>query len=108
MGSLNEEKNKLRKALAEVHKRKDLVSYDDGWHGAVMNSVRRISADLQPQDFWFSFEQTAWRLAPAACMLIALLAVLIGIMDITPDYGLADAIIDDSVSRLISMAAGAE
>ncbi len=108
MDSLNRDKKKLQGILAGVYGQREKKHVGDAWQADVMRSIRTMPASNIELDPLFSLEQVVWRFAPVACVLIVALTVIIGAMDFTPNYGLAEAYMENSMDMLFAMTVGSE
>ena len=86
MKSLNNEIESAKELLRRVYHEKENVEIDDKWRLNVMDHIRSIGPIKTTPNHITLFEQFLWRLAPVACLLIIVLAILLLEVDFTPEY----------------------
>jgi len=94
MKSLNNEIESAKELLRRVYHEKEDLEVDYKWRLKVMRHIRNIGPINTAPDYITFFEQFLWRLAPAACFLIIVLAVLLLEFDFTPEYEVFTSLIN--------------
>jgi len=83
------------KALAAAYHEKERAGVGALWQTRVMSHIRRIGP-LYPQvDFFELFQRLVWRIAPAAFVLVCLLAVFISRYDFVSGYEISKMLTED-------------
>ena len=91
----NRDHLKIRKALAAAYREKEKVVAGELWQTSVMGHIRRLGPLYPASSYLEFFERFLWRLAPVACVLILILAVIFIHMDFLSEYEMAKIFFDD-------------
>ena len=87
--------DKAGRALAVAYHEKERAGVGELWQARVMNHIRSMG-ELYPQAGFFElFQRLVWRLAPAALVLVCLLAVFISQYDFVSGYEISKMLTDD-------------
>ena len=76
---------KLESALIKAYREKEKPKVGEQWEMSVMQHIRRLGVLPFKTSPFELFEQLGWRLAPAVCVLIALLTCLVIKLDFVPE-----------------------
>ncbi len=95
MKSLKNDYTKLKELLMRAYHEKEKPEIDELWQMRVMNHIRSLGPISARRKYFMLFEQSVWRLAPVACLLILVLAAFLIKLDFIPDYEMAKLFIDD-------------
>ncbi len=106
MNTMDQQRDRLLKALKATYDNRQEVSLGIDWQKKVMAAVRQESMPIPPEDAWMPLENLVWRLAPVLCVLIALMVAVLAGLDFNPQYGVAEAFMDDSLEILMAQAMG--
>ena len=98
MKSLNNEIESAKVLLRRVYQEKENVEVDGKWRLKVMRHIRNIGPIKAAPNYTTLLEQFLWRLAPVACFLIIILAVLLLKVDFTPEYEVFASLINGTES----------
>lgn len=101
MRSVQNDDGKLRDILTSVYRGREDVDVDDLWHERVMNHIRQIDIRNVREDFSSLFEWYIWRLVPLVCLLILVIVVSMLTLDLTPEYEMTKALINDPVDYIV-------
>lgn len=82
----------LRKALQGAYSAREEGKLGGDWQTKIMGRIRRIGPLRPGPGFWFTFEHLVWRLAPATCLLVLVLAAFIVNTDFDLAYDYLDAV----------------
>jgi hypothetical protein len=88
---------KLENALIKAYRGKEKPTVSEQWEMTVMQHIRRIGVlpfKTSPLEL---FEQFGWRLAPAVCVVIALLAFWMVKLDFVPEDEMARLSIEQPI-----------
>jgi hypothetical protein len=66
----------LRNAFREAYFSRERQSHGKQWQQQIMAQIREMGPLLPAPDFWPSFENLAWRLAPVNMVLILIFLLL--------------------------------
>ena len=90
-----EDLGRAYKALAAAYHEKERAGVGELWQARVVSHIRDMGP-LYPQAGFFElFQRLVWRLAPAACVLVFLLAVFASRYDFIPGYEIAKMLTED-------------
>ena len=106
MNSFLHRRKNLRQALAATYRQKEKGSINNAWQARVMRDIRNMDMPDVSQDIMAPLERMVWRFAPVACVLILVLAMVLLTYDFVPEYTLAEAFMDDSMSMVLVQAFG--
>ncbi|MBI9075347.1 MAG: hypothetical protein JEZ02_08050 [Desulfatibacillum sp.] len=106
MEPMGKNSEKTRLILSAVYKGREEANLSPQWQGQVMDVIRALPAKAVLKKTTIKLERTVWRLAPVACVLIVAMAVVLLSQDFSPQYGLIEAMMDDSVDTLLAQAMG--
>ncbi len=95
-----------RHILSGVYMSQDQGPMTPVWHRQVMGAIRSLPEKDSKDTYFQGMEQMVWKFAPVACMLILVMAVVLAAQDFTPEYGLFEAFMDDSMSGFLAQAVG--
>ncbi|HUU41013.1 MAG TPA: hypothetical protein VMW42_08740 [Desulfatiglandales bacterium] len=95
MKSLKMEIESIKELLRGAYHERENAEVSHQWRLNVMDHIRNIGAIKTTPAYITLFEQSFWRLAPAACFLIIVLAVLLLKFDFTPEYEVFASLIND-------------
>lgn len=76
------------------------------WERAVMGKVGAMAPSSSANDWLSLFEIAVWRLAPAACLLVVLLSVVLIRLDFSSEYMVASAFMDDPFGEIFFQSFG--
>jgi len=88
---------RIREALAAAYREKEKAHVCETWQAGAMNRIRRLGPLKSKMSYFEFFEQFVWRLAPAACVLILILAAVFIHMDFISEYEMAKIFFEDPV-----------
>ncbi len=109
MKSLDPREREIMEALKrEYRERADEGEELPGraWEQAVMRRVRNMDSAGKEGDWWSLFELSVWRLAPAASILVVILSVLLFRLDLTGEYMVATAFMEDPFGDILIQSIG--
>jgi hypothetical protein len=86
---------KLRKALAWTYGEKENAGVSDWWQIKVMEHIRNIGPFCARLTYLDLFQRLVWRLAPAACILLIILGMVLSRLDFMTDYVIAKIFMQD-------------
>lgn len=93
---------KTKSILSAVHRNREEAVLGPQWQSRVMDAVRTLPRKEAMEDRpSVMLERMVWRFAPAACVLIAAMTLVLLSQDFTPQYGLVEAMMDDSMGNLL-------
>jgi hypothetical protein len=81
VSTMDGKKNRLRKALKMVYRQKEAAQVHERWELSVMTRIRGLASAHRAPGYLERFEPFVWRLAPAACILVIVLAVAVTQLD---------------------------
>ena len=93
----NDDHLKMRKVLAEAYREKENVEVGELWQARVMGHIRSLGPLYPVTRYLQLFEGFVWRLAPVACVLILILAVILIHMDFISEFEMARIFFEDPV-----------
>ena len=96
MKSINFEFDRLMEVFRSVHLEKKKAAVHDRWQLEVMRRIRNLDPVGYRTPFLTVFEEFIWRLAPAACVLIITLAVMLMLTDFTAENEIFSLFINNS------------
>ena len=91
----NEDLGRAHRALAAAYNEKERAGVGEFWQARVMGHIRGLGPFYPQIGFFELFQRLVWRLAPAACVLVFLLAVLASQYDFIPGYEIAKMLTED-------------
>ena len=93
-----ENRTRLEKILIEEYGRKRKVKISKVWQTKVMSHIQRMGpVKKAKQNNLLFFDQVVWRLAPAASILILILATFMLSLDFISEYEMAKIFMDDPI-----------
>jgi hypothetical protein len=107
MKSLQHELESLRKILQRAYHEKEIVDVGDQWQSDVMRHIRNLGPVQSGASFFMLFEQFVWRLTPATCLLIIVVATIFFNLDFTPEYDVFTSFINDTEEVSLAQLFGA-
>lgn len=100
-----------KRVIEEIFKK----AYDDRetvpvgghrWTSDVMRRIRHLAPVASGKSFFLGFEQVIWRLAPAACLLIIVLATILLKTGVMPDDNVFQVLLNGDDDLTISQLVG--
>lgn len=88
---------KIRKVFAEAYHEKEKFEIEELWQARVMGHIRSLEPLSPVTSYLQLFEGFVWRLAPAACVLLLILAAIFIHMDFISEYEMARILFEDPV-----------
>ena len=92
---------RLHKALAKAHQTRENIPLSQQWQDSVMRSVRALDPTGARAKQDKSCRRVAWRLAPAAGILLIVLAVLLHSFVLGPEKSSSHAISLDDPAEVV-------
>ena len=71
------EQKAIKKIFRKAYFNKETLPAGDKWQLDVMRRIRNLGPIQSRKSIWIPFEQLFWRLAPAVCLMIILLATVL-------------------------------
>jgi hypothetical protein len=96
MKSLQRKYEALRKILREVYLEKEHAEVGEQWQVDTMRRIRDLRPVQSSSSFVMLFEQFVWRLTPATCLLIILVAIIFLKLGFFPDYDVLTLFINNA------------
>ena len=96
----------ILKTFRKAYYRKASAPAGDKWQLDVMRRIRNLGPLQSRKSIWIPFEQFFWRLAPALCLMIILLATVLYKMEIVPDTIVFQVLMNGEEELTISLLVG--
>jgi len=101
MGSPKDERERLEKVLATAYRSRGGPEPGEEWEARVMRGVRNLPGEVEGASWTDLFGRLFWRVCPAACAVIILLAVAVFRYDAAPQQDLVHMITDDTIEMVL-------
>lgn len=99
-----------KRVIEEIFKRayadKETVPVGDRWTSDVMRRIRHLAPVASGKSFFLGLEQIIWRLAPATCLLIVVLATILLKTGVMPDENIFQVLMNGEDDLTISQLVG--
>ena len=100
------EQEVILKIFRKAYYKKETAPAGDKWQPDVMRRIRNIGTIRSRKSILIGFEQFFWRLAPAVCLMIILLATVLYKMEVVPDTGVFQVLMNGEEELTISLVVG--
>ncbi len=100
------EQRVIRDIFKRSYNERKAVRVRDQWQANVMRRIRDQGPIAPGKSFFIGFEQYVWRLAPAACLVILVLATILFKMDVFPDETVFQVLMNGEEELTISQLVG--
>ena len=104
MNPIGKDWEKTRSVLSTVYGNRKEVSLGPQWQNQVMDAIRALPREAAMEKPVIMLEQMVWRFAPVACLLIMAMTIVLFSQDFSPQYGLVEAMMDDSINNILTQA----
>jgi hypothetical protein len=102
MESLQHELDSVIEMLRRVYHKKENLEVGEQWQVNAMRRIRDLGPIKSKPSFFMLFEQFVWRLTPATCLLIIVLATIFLKLDFTPEYDVFTSFINDTEEVMLA------
>lgn len=96
----------ILKIFRKAYYKKETAPAGDRWQLDVMRRIRNLGPIQSRKSIWIPFEQLFWRLAPAVCLMIILLATVLYKMEVVPETSVFQVLINGEEELTISLLVG--
>jgi len=96
----------ILKTFRKAYYKKETAPAGDKWPQDVMRRVRNLGPIRSRKSILIPFEQFFWRLAPAVCLMIILLATALYKMEVVPDTSVFQVLMNGEEELTISQLVG--
>ena len=100
------EQRVIRNIFQRGYDDRKVIWVGDQWQANVMRRIRNQGPIAPGKSFFIGFEQFVWRLAPAACLMILVLAAILFKMDVFPDDTVFQVLMNSEEELTISQLVG--
>ncbi|MDD3847648.1 MAG: hypothetical protein PHC90_14965 [Syntrophorhabdaceae bacterium] len=101
MGSLENGRERLEKALAAAYRNRGGPEPGEAWETRVMNGIRDLPCETQGTPWWDISGRLFWRVCPVACAIIIFLTIAVFRYDLAAESYLAQLMADDTVEMVL-------
>ena len=102
----NNDQKVILKIFRKAYYKKETAPAGDKWQLDVMRRIRNLGPIQSRKSIWIPFEQFFWRLAPAVCLMIILLATVLYKMEVVPDTSVFQVLMNGEEELTISQLVG--
>ena len=96
------EQDVLKKIFQQAYYEKETVTVGNHWQHKVMRRIRNLEPAESGAAFFIRLEQFVWRLTPAVCLMIVILAMVLYHFEVFPEYGVIQALANGEEELTIS------
>lgn len=96
----------ILKIFRKAYYKKETAPAGDRWQLDVMRRIRNLGPIQSRKSIWIPSEQLFWRLAPAVCLMIILLATVLYKMEVVPETSVFQVLINGEEELTISLLVG--
>jgi len=106
MKIFNHDLEKMRTAFVTLSRLRESPDLDESWQKGVMNHLRTLERQGFQNGSEERFQRIAWRLIPAACLMIFILGFILIKVDFFPEYEMARQFIEDPTGYVVTKILG--
>lgn len=103
----NQDLEKIRQSFITLSGAEKSPDLDMAWQEGVMNHLRILETRSFQNGSEEQFHRIAWRLIPAACLMIFILGYVLMKIDCFPEYEMARQFIEDPTGYMVTKIFGA-
>ena len=100
------EQRVIKEIFKKAYDDKETALVGDHWQPNVMMRIRNLEPIASGKLFFIGFEQFLWRLAPAACLMIIVLTIILYKLEMLPDYSVFQVLMNGEEELTISQLMG--
>ena len=107
MRIIKREQDVLKKILRQAYFNKESIIVGNQWQHGVMRQIRNLAPANSDASYFLGLEQLVWKLTPAVCLMILILAIVLYHFEIFPEYGVIQALAygdeELSISQIVGL-----